>query len=186
MEKYKINRKLITVTCDLCGKEFQKPLSEYNRNVKLGRHNFCSRSCTIKYCRTLNTPLSSLQREARENIKNYSSNRKDEYTPFRELLRRARNRFKECNLDLPYLKDLWESQEGKCSYTYLNLVLPIWNKTLDKRYEASLDRIDSSKGYIKGNVQFVATPINYLKNTMSHEETKAYLKEIATSIFMKD
>lgn len=182
MEKYKVNRKLVTVTCDFCGKEFQKPITEYNRNVKLGRHNFCSRSCSCKYCHSLHLPLTDNQERVRENIKNYSSNRHDEYTPFREILRRARNRFKECDLDLPYLKDLWESQEGKCPYTHLKLVLPIWNKTPDKRYEASLDRINSSKGYIKGNVQFVATPINYLKNTMSDIETKAYLKEIAISI----
>ena len=56
-----------------------------------------------KYCRTPDTPLSSLQREARENIKNYPSNGKDEYTPFRELSRRAGNRFKECNSDLPFI-----------------------------------------------------------------------------------
>ena len=44
MELYKQKRKLITITCDYCGKEFSKPESEYKRNVKLGRHNFCSRS----------------------------------------------------------------------------------------------------------------------------------------------
>lgn len=61
-----------------------------------------------------------------------------------------------------------------------------WNTNPDIRYRASLDRIDSSKGYIKGNVQFVATPINYLKGTMSDETTKAYLREIAASIFIED
>ena len=50
MLKYKQNRKLITVKCDCCGKEFEKPLSEYNRNVKLGRANYCSRACSGKMC----------------------------------------------------------------------------------------------------------------------------------------
>lgn len=33
------------------------------------------------------------------------------------------------------------------------------------------NRIDSSKGYEIGNVQFISTAINYMKNTMSHEDT---------------
>ena len=48
--KYKQNRKLITIKCDCCGKEFEKPLSEYNRNIKLGRANYCSRACSGKMC----------------------------------------------------------------------------------------------------------------------------------------
>jgi len=41
----KHNRKTITVICDSCKKEYEKPISEYNRNKKLNRHSFCSRSC---------------------------------------------------------------------------------------------------------------------------------------------
>ena len=50
MLKYKQNRKLITIKCDCCGKEFEKPVSEYNRNIKLGRANYCSRTCSGKMC----------------------------------------------------------------------------------------------------------------------------------------
>ena len=55
-------------------------------------------------------------------------------------------------------------------------------------YRASLDRIDSSKGYVIGNVQFVSTPINLMKSTMSDLETKQYLKLISfyTSHFCED
>lgn len=49
MLKYKRNRKLIQLTCDNCGKLYDKPITEYNRNIRLKRHNFCSRSCAIKY-----------------------------------------------------------------------------------------------------------------------------------------
>lgn len=186
MELYKQKRKLVTVTCDYCGESFSKPESEYKRNIKLGRHNFCSRFCCGKYIASLNKPLTQAQIESRNSIRNYSSNRNDEYTPFREILRTVRNRCKEFNLDLPYLAELWNLQNGICPYTKLKLVLPTWNTNPDIRYRASLDRIDSSKGYIKGNVQFVATPINYLKGTMSDEAAKAYLREIAASIFIED
>lgn len=186
MELYKQKRKLVAVICDYCGKEFLKPKSEYKRNIKLGRHNFCSRSCCGKHIASLDKPLTQAQIDSMNSIKNYSNNRHDKFTPFREILRTVRNRCKEFNLDLPYLAELWNTQNGICPYTKLKLILPTWNNNPDIRYRASLDRIDSSKGYIKGNVQFIATPINYLKGTMSDEVTKTYLREIAASIFTED
>jgi hypothetical protein len=44
--------------------------------------------------------------------------------------------------------------------------------------KASLDRIDSTKGYIKGNVEFVCLAINYAKNKFSKEDTLTFLNEI--------
>lgn len=186
MELYKQKRKSVTIICDYCGKEFSKPESEYKRNIKLGRHNFCSRSCCGKHIGTLGIPRTQAQLNSMRAIKNYSGNRNDKFSPFREILRTVRNRCKEFNLDLPYLAELWNTQNGICPYTKLKLILPTWNNNPDIRYRASLDRIDSSKGYIKGNVQFVATPINYLKGTMSDKDTKSYLREIAASIFIED
>ena len=54
--------------------------------------------------------------------------------------------------------------------------------------QASLDRIDSSKGYIKGNIQFISTPINYMKSTMTDSEVKSFLKLISsfTATFVTD
>ena len=37
-------------------------------------------------------------------------------------------------------------------------------------YTMSLDRIDSSIGYTKTNIQFISMAMNYLKNRMSHNE----------------
>jgi len=177
MLKYKLKRKLITCVCDTCGCEFEKPESEYLRNIALGRHNFCSRSCSGKFI--TDKKLNSYKSSNHSDISKYCDNRKDKFTPFKETFRRAKRRFKEFNISLQDLKDQWELQNGKCAYTNLQLVLPIGNKSNDIRYTASLDRIDSSKGYIKGNIQFVATPINYMKSSMSDDDFKNYLKEIA-------
>jgi hypothetical protein len=49
LKKSYLNRKLITFVCENCGKEAQKPESEYKRNLKEGRKNFCSRSCSASY-----------------------------------------------------------------------------------------------------------------------------------------
>lgn len=181
MEQYKQYRVLANCVCDYCGAEFQKPSSELLRNEKLNRHNFCSRSCAGKYRQSLNLPLSDSQIENRKNFSKYSANRKDEYTPYRETLHRTKRRFKDVDITLQDLKDLWEKQKGRCAYTNIKLLLPIGNNHPDIRYQASLDRIDPTKGYIKDNIQFVAAPINYMKTTMSDQVFKSYLKEIVSA-----
>ena len=165
MLKYKQNRRLIIIKCDCCGKEFEKPLSEYNRNLKLNRANYCSRACSGKSCNKNNKQKGNLS-SLKINV------RRDKYTPFRYYFRNAKRRYKDFNLTLEYLKELWENQKGICPYTGITLQLADYkNNHNNPIYTASLDRIDSTKGYIIGNVQFISTAINYMKNTMSHEDT---------------
>lgn len=60
-------------------------------------------------------------------------------------------------------EDLWklyEQQNGKCALTGLDISFA--NKTTEPN-EASLDRVDSSKGYVKDNVQWVHKDINKMK-----------------------
>lgn len=70
-----------------------------------------------------------------------------------------------------YLYDLLELQDFKCALTGDNL-LPE-DGSLDhvrKDLPLSLDRIDSSKGYIRGNLQWVTKRVNWMKGDMSTEE----------------
>lgn len=103
----------------------------------------------------------------------YGRRQGDELTPFRELARRARRRKQhECDITPAYLKEVWEKQEGRCVWTNVPLVLPLSSykhDTSNPNVIASLDRIDNNKGYVKGNVQFVMTPLNYAKNNFSDE-----------------
>lgn len=82
------------------------------------------------------------------------------------------------------------TSKGNMSVHCLNLILPENGNIhdIDVTHRASLDRIDSSLGYIRGNVQYVSTPINYMKSTMSDLETKRFLKAISnhTSSFDED
>lgn len=48
----------------------------------------------------------------------------------------------------------------------------------DFNYLASLDRIDSSKGYTKDNVQWTSVSINHAKNGMSHSQMVEFIKLI--------
>lgn len=187
MLKYKQNRKLITVICDECGVECLKPASEYNRNLKLGRHNFCSRSCACKYnCHHRSQKMIDYSNSEKnkqhllECNKYYNLYTKEPKKRFSYFLRNCRKRFKECTITLDDLQEQWNKQNGICPYSGIPLIIPTYTKNHNNPiYTASVDRIDSSKGYIPGNIQFVSTCINYLKNTMSDEDTKFVCKCIA-------
>lgn len=72
---------------------------------------------------------------------------------------RDRNNKCGCDLTIEYIKQIWDDQNGICPLTGWALILPQgtakgW-ETSDPS-NASLDRIDPSKGYVKGNVRFIA------------------------------
>lgn len=186
LKKSYLNRKLITFVCENCGEEAQKPESEYKRNLKEGRKNFCSRSCSASY----NNKHRVTTKRDTEFYSNIAKLKRDDFTPFRYTFRSLKRRHKELNLELEDLKEQWEKQNGICPYTGIKLILPEDGNinSINVTERASLDRIDSSLGYIKGNIQFISTPINYMKNTMTDLETKKFLKNISsfTSTFIED
>jgi len=171
MKKYLQNRKTSEVICDNCGKTCIKPNSEIIRSKKLSRKLYCSRQCSGKAVGT--THLNDIPKY---DISKHSDNRSDNLTPFRYYLRNSKNRFKEFDLTLEDLKDIWDNQKGKCPYTGYDMLLNTYNaRYKNNMLVASLDRIDSSKGYVKDNVEFVCVAINYLKNTFSKEDTTSFL-----------
>lgn len=182
LKKYKQNRKLITIECDNCGIEFQKPLSEYNRNVNLNRKNYCSRFCVgqrignIEHLKYLRTNYHTSQ---------YFRNYGDEYCGLRYYYRNCKKRFKEFNLTIEDLKEQWDLQNHICPYTGFNLFLykykPGHKTNIIYEHRASIDRIDSNLGYVKGNIEFISLPINYLKsNHLSKQEVIDLLKKISS------
>lgn len=80
-----------------------------------------------------------------------------------------RNRIIPISISIKDLYDKWIDQKGICIYSGLKLKL--CNKdTKWSESTASIDRIDSSKGYEKGNVQWVHKRINTMKNDMTELE----------------
>lgn len=65
-------------------------------------------------------------------------------------------------ITIDFLWELFEKQNKKCALSGLELYFPKYGDkpTLQT---ASLDRIDSNKGYIEGNVQWVHKHVNYSK-----------------------
>lgn len=74
------------------------------------------------------------------------------------------------NLDGDFLNTLWENQNHKCALTGLTLDMGAKNRNDDAwSNNASLDRIDSSKGYLEENVQWVHPIVNMMKNRFNQD-----------------
>lgn len=157
---------------------FYKPISEINRNKKLKRRNFCSRSCVAKQCNS--EKEIKIPSEFKEK---WNGSNSDECTPFRYYLKKARARKWDYDIDCSYLNDLWKKQKGKCSISGLDMKLKTHSNTSEDLglTAASLDRIDSSLGYIKGNVQFMCVGLNLLKGKREDSEVIDFLDKIIKS-----
>ena len=83
-------------------------------------------------------------------------------------------------LDGNYLNSLWESQNHKCALTGLELGLKAKSKK-DNPWSkiASLDRKDSNKGYVVGNVRWVHPIINIMKNQFTDEIFISMCKQVS-------
>ena len=71
----------------------------------------------------------------------------------------------ELTITKEYAWELFQKQNGKCALT--GMLLTINYRGED--HTASLDRIDSGKGYIEGNVQWIHKHINLMKNKLDQD-----------------
>lgn len=77
-----------------------------------------------------------------------------------------------------YIWQLYLSQDKKCSLTDKNIG---WAKE-GQIHTASIDRIDSTEGYIIGNVQLVHKDINFMKQQYSQEYFIEMCKLVANKV----
>ena len=203
------SNKVITIQCSFCHKEFNRTLFRYQYSEKYrGHRHFCSRSCKVRYfnpatiiklkCNGCHEEMEMeltlyTQRNKTNNGVHYCCNacfqkcRKDR-TPFGYFVDKGRQRSKqigiECDLDNNFLKELWNRQKGICPYTGISMILPETKKEFCKCCsieKASLDKIDPTKGYVKGNVEFVCQGINFAKHDYSKEDVLRFMEKIRNS-----
>jgi hypothetical protein len=84
--------------------------------------------------------------------------------------KQAKKRGIPMEIDREYAWEIFKLQDEKCALS--GLKLSFVNNIRDERntHTASLDRIDNTKGYIIGNIQWVHKRINIMRNTLSVDE----------------
>ncbi len=79
-------------------------------------------------------------------------------------------------VDIQAAWELLVTQGHRCALSGL----PIWfNRSAERHHTASLDRIDSSLGYVPGNIQWVHKDVNQLKSNYSDEEFVYWCRAVA-------
>ena len=109
--------------------------------------------------------------EKRKEWSSRSYRKKKETKPEYYLHRQSKRRAKEGNLDFNIgIEDIVIPQN--CPY-FNRPLLP-----LDKEWAPSLDRIDNSKGYIKGNIRVISYKANRVKNNLTIDELLQFAKGV--------
>lgn len=178
------------IICAECSKEHFISKNDYNRKIKNGQNNFyCSLSCAAKKGNKLYPNKLGKYKGDISLLKGHEGNRLDEFSQFKYHANKARSRSKQrgekTNINVEYLKELWEKQNGICPYTGIKMEISRTSQDEDIKKtptKASLDRIDPNIGYIKGNVEFVCYCINVMKNDFTKEQTLNFINKIKSVI----
>lgn len=148
-----------TKICSRCQKEL--PLTSFEQNKGGTLRNMC-RPCK---------QASSRQQRSigyRPYLSNLLSKSKDTS---------KKRRFTSYEITVDQLVELWQLQDGRCAIS--GVVLTHHNDgSGTKDFNASIDRIDSTLGYVPGNVQLVAYRANMLKQSLSTDMLYWWVKTI--------
>lgn len=134
-------------------KEYSKSWYQKNKN-KISENN-------IDYYKNKKqiSPLSFIYRNTLQSLKS----------------RKKKNKNIEFDITREFLNELWDTQNGKCYYTGIEMIIIKEGK---HPQHPSLDRINSDKGYTKDNVVLCCQSINFAKHSYSKEEFINFLNLI--------
>jgi hypothetical protein len=77
----------------------------------------------------------------------------------------------EYEIDLDFVMTVWDKQGGKCAISGYPMTTEFHNP-----YSASIDRIDSNRGYTKDNIQLLCQTLNFAKNSFPNDVILAFWK----------
>jgi len=109
-------------------------------------------------------------RSSKTGNKNHNWNGYEEISGsmYSKIMVGAARRGLDFKVDAKYLWELFIKQNRKCALTGLDLIIQSPSRR-NKTINASLDRIDSSKGYIEGNLQWLHKDVNMMKNCFDQD-----------------
>ena len=99
------------------------------------------------------------------------------YTAFRSAQVRCKKSGRDFSITLDYLASLWT---GRCALTGMEFV----TNTVPgpHAFSATLDRIDSRRGYVPGNVRFLLHCVNSFKNNMTDNELRVVAQALLAGL----
>ena len=104
----------------------------------------------------------------------------------RQNLSRAANRgdkSQHIDITLDYLFEIGEQQRWRCALSDQNLEFvrggQIWRNYWCNPKICTIDRIDSSEGYVVDNIQLLSWDINYIKQNLPNSEFVELCKKVA-------
>lgn len=148
--------KINSQECKYCNTK--KPLNEFYSNgcfsdgVKKYRTRCKECVLLISKSRHISSYKDKIEKK-HSSFKNYISS----------LLNHCSKRNKDFNIDIQYLLDIYEKQNGMCNISGIKMTYNYGEKNTN----ISIDRIDSNKGYVKGNINLVCYIVNIMKNQFS-------------------
>jgi hypothetical protein len=160
----------VTVKCPDCGKERQIRKARESSKV--------CKACAHIRCCSREKRLGSLNPAWRgtEHIPK---------TKYGQWKAGAEKRGHEWDLTIEALEALYVQQRGRCALTGAPLVVALRSQVerheVDPDAVVSLDRIDSSRGYVPGNVQLVSWATNRAKSDLSSSAFAALCRSVAAS-----
>lgn len=89
------------------------------------------------------------------------------FSKLKNLCTKAKLRNQEFDPDIDWenLYDIWVEQNGRCAYSGMPLSIET-----NHPHTVSLDRTDSSKGYVRGNLKLLSWSVNKMKQDLKEDE----------------
>lgn len=159
-EKDKHNRNIYYAVC-LCDCGNKKEI--LTSSLKAGRTGSCG--CDRSQYNKISGP----------NSKNYTGFKEISGTFWKGYKHGAKRRKIIFDMSIEYAWSVFELQEQKCALSGVKLE---FRSGKNSNTTASIDRIDNSKGYIKGNIQWVHKKINLMRNILSIGEFKEWCRRV--------
>lgn len=132
---------------------------------------FTPRSCVQIYCHKACGHKFRVHNDRRKYYSNISKTPEN----FIRNLMYCRKRYKKISSE--YVISIYRSQNGLCALSGEKMTHIRGHGHLDTNI--SIDRIDSSKDYVEGNIQLVCTAVNLMKSRLSQEDFIRICTEIA-------
>ena len=154
--------KTLTKTCSICNAIYTTTFPN-------------SVSCSVKCAGLYRGNLKRSKYKADPSLKfNALVNRKLE-----SAFKRSKEKNQDFDISTDYIHSLYIKQNKKCALTGIELTFI--TKKEKVLTNLSIDRIDSSKGYTKDNVQLVCTVVNLMKLDLDLNEFKRWCQLIANN-----